>query len=182
LTSELEWDLFDSSTTAVIFVETSTKVTDAHGIPKDNQFRNTLEYNSIQGDDPNCLLSDKGQAIISDKLEDILQTFIDNWQCEPDQHHQNPAEWRYQTIKNSTSSILDHTGAPSHVWILCLQYICYLLNHMYNNTIDAVPLTRISGSTVDISPLYAFTSGNTSNTTTSQRRPSLLTPEEALVT
>jgi hypothetical protein len=39
---------FDGSTAAIIFVGTSTKVTNIHGITKDNQFVNTLEDNIIQ--------------------------------------------------------------------------------------------------------------------------------------
>jgi hypothetical protein len=75
---------------------------------------------------------------------------------EPHQHHQNPAEQQYQTIKNSTNCILDHNGAPAHVWLLCLQYVCYLLNHTCNSTIYNVPLTRLTGTTVDRSPLLRF--------------------------
>jgi hypothetical protein len=83
--------IFDSSTTAVIFFCTSSKVTDVHGIKRDNQFANTLEDTIIRRGDPNCLLSDRGQAIISHKVEDILHMFfIDMWQSEPHQHHQNP--------------------------------------------------------------------------------------------
>jgi hypothetical protein len=123
---------FDCSTAAVIFLGTSTKVTDAHGIKKDNQFVNTLENSIIQRGAPNCLLSDRGQAIISNNVEDILHLLSDrgqsiisnnvedilhtfcigNWQSEPLQQHQNPLERRYQTIKNSTIHILDCTGAP----------------------------------------------------------------------
>jgi hypothetical protein len=40
--------IFDGSTAAVIFVGTSTKVTDVHGIKKDNQLASTLEDNIIQ--------------------------------------------------------------------------------------------------------------------------------------
>jgi hypothetical protein len=77
-----------TSTAAVIFVGTSTKVTDVHGIKKDSQFANTLEDNIIQRGAPNRLLSDRGQAIISNKVEDILCTFcIDSWQSEHHQHH-----------------------------------------------------------------------------------------------
>jgi hypothetical protein len=64
--------IFDGSTAAVIFVGTSSKVTDVHGIKKDNQFVNTLEDNIIQQGAPNRLLSDRGQSIISNKVEDIL--------------------------------------------------------------------------------------------------------------
>jgi hypothetical protein len=144
--------IFEGSTAAVIFVGTSTKVTDVHGIKKDNQFANTLKDNIIQQGAPNRLLSDSGQTVTSNKVEDILRTFcIDSWQSEPHQHHQNPAERRYQTIKNSTNRILDRTGAP-----VCLQYVCYLLNHTYNSTINDIPLTRLTGTTVDISPLLRF--------------------------
>jgi ribose 5-phosphate isomerase RpiB len=80
--------IFNSSTAAVIFVGASTKVKDVHGIKKDNQFANTLEDNIIQRGAR--LLSDRGQAIISNKVEDILCTFcIDSWQSEPHQHHNN---------------------------------------------------------------------------------------------
>jgi hypothetical protein len=149
--------IFDGSTAAVIFFGTSSKVTSVHGIKRDNQFANTLEDTIIQRGTPNRLLSDRGQAIISHKVEDILQTFcIDKWQSESHQHHQNPAERRYQTVKNATNRILDCSGAPAHLWLVCLQYVCYLLNHTYNMTIDAVPLTKLLGSTVDISPLLCF--------------------------
>jgi hypothetical protein len=51
---------------------------------------------------------------------------------------------------------MDRTGAPSNTWFLCLSYVCYLLNHTYNNSIGDVPLNRLTGSTVDISVLLKF--------------------------
>jgi hypothetical protein len=106
---------------------------------------------------PLKLISDRGLAIVSHKVADILCSFcIDNWQSEPHQQHQNPAERRYQTIKNFTNRILDRTGAPAHTWLLALQYVCFLLSHLYNNTLQAVPLTRLNGVTVDISVLLRF--------------------------
>ena len=64
--------IFDGSTAAVIFFGTSSKVTHVHGIKRDNQFANTLEGTIIQRGAPHRLLSDRGQAIISHKVEDIL--------------------------------------------------------------------------------------------------------------
>jgi hypothetical protein len=73
--------MFDGSTAADIFFGTSSKVTDVHGINRDNQFANTPEDTIIQRGSPNHLLSDQGQAIISHKVEDILRTFcINKWQ------------------------------------------------------------------------------------------------------
>jgi hypothetical protein len=59
-------------------------------------------------------------------------------------------------VKNATNRILNRTGAPAHLWLLCLQYVCYLLNRTYNMTIDAVLLTKLLDSTVAISPLLRF--------------------------
>jgi hypothetical protein len=64
--------IFDGSIAAVIVLGTSTKVTDVYGIKKDNRLANNLEDNIIQRGAPNRLLSDRGQAIISNKVEDIL--------------------------------------------------------------------------------------------------------------
>jgi hypothetical protein len=42
------------------------------GIKRDNQFANTLEDTIIQREAPNRLLIDRGQAIVSHKVEDII--------------------------------------------------------------------------------------------------------------
>ena len=111
------------------------------------------------------LISDSAQVIISNKVQDILRTLcIKSWQSEPYQQQQNAAERRYQTIKRATNRVLDRTGAPDYTWLLCLQYVCYLLNHSYNDTLNGVPLQLLTGTTVDISPFYAFTSGRRSTT------------------
>ena len=147
----------DGSTAAVIFVGTDTQVTDIYGIKTDKQFVNTLEDNITQRGAPHKLISDSAQVIISNKVQDILRTLcIKSWQSEPYQQQQNPAERRYQTIKRATNRVLDRTGAPDYTWLLCLQYVCYLLNHSYNDTLNGVPLQLLTGTTVDISPLLRF--------------------------
>jgi hypothetical protein len=93
--------IYDGSTDAVIFVGVNTQVTDVYGIKMDKQFVNTLEDNIIQCGSPLKLISDRGQSIVINKVSKIFCTFcIDNCQSEPHQQHQNPAEKRYQTIKN----------------------------------------------------------------------------------
>ena len=147
----------DGSTAAVLFVGTDTQVTDIYGIKTDKQFVNTLEDNIIQRGAPNKLVSDRAQVIVSNKVLDILRTFcIKNWQSEPHQQQQNPAERRFQTIKTAANRVLDRSGAPPDTWLLCLKYVCYLLNHTYNMTTKGVPLTHLTGTTVDISPLLRF--------------------------
>jgi hypothetical protein len=119
--------IFDGSTTSIIFFGTSSKVTDVHGIKHYNQFANTLDDTIIQQGAPNRLLSDRGQAIISHKVEDILQTFcIDKWQSEP---HQPPPESILQnddtrplrTLLIASLIVLLHLRTYGY---FCLQYVC----------------------------------------------------------
>jgi hypothetical protein len=144
----------DGSQAAVLFTGTETHVTDIYGIKNDKEFVNTLEDNIRQRGAPTKLISDRAQVEISKKVLDILRTLcISDWQSEPYQQQQNPAERRYQTVKMAANRILDRSGAPANTWLLCLQYSCYLLNHTYNTSINMVPLQALLGSTVDISPL-----------------------------
>jgi hypothetical protein len=146
--------IYDGSTAAAIFVGVNTQVTDVYGIKTDKQFVKMLEDNIIQCGSPLKLISDRGQSIVSNKVAEILHTFcIDNWQNEPHQQHQNAAERPYPTIKNCTSRILDCTGAPASTRLLALQKLCFLLNHMYSTTLQAVTLTCLKCITVGVSVL-----------------------------
>ena len=147
----------NGSTAAVIFTGLETHVTDVHSIRSDKQFVNTLEDNIRTRGAPTKLISDRAQVEISNKVLDILRTLcIGDWQSEPHQQQQNPAERRFQTVKNAANRIMDRTGAPPNTWFLCLAYVCFLLNHTYNGSIGDVPLNRLTGSTVDISVLLKF--------------------------
>lgn len=82
---------------------------------------------------------------------------IGDWQSEPHQQHQNPAERRYQTIKTMANTIIDRTGSPAYTWLLALIYVCFILNHTASGTIGwRAPLEVLTGSTPDISPLLRF--------------------------
>jgi hypothetical protein len=77
-------------------------------------------------------LRSSSQVIIGNKVQDIIRTLcIPSWQSEPYQNQHNPAERRYQTIKRAANRILDRTGATDYTWFLCLEYVCFLLNHTY---------------------------------------------------
>ena len=53
------------------------------------------------------LISDRAKAQVSNKALDILRNYvIDDWQSEPYHKHQNPAERRYQTVKQYTMVFL----------------------------------------------------------------------------
>ena len=81
---------------------------------------------------------------------------IPNWQSEPYHQHQNPAERQYRTIKETTNRIMDWTGTPAFLLLEALKYTCYLLNHTICQSLDAIPMQLLTGSTPDISALLQF--------------------------
>ena len=79
------------------------------------------------------LLSDSAKTEISKKGMDILRAYhISNWHSESYHQNQNPAEWRYRTIKSWTNTVMNRSGAPANCWLLCMPmiYVCYILNHI----------------------------------------------------
>ena len=123
----------------------------------DKQFISTLSDNIRQRGDMNKLISDRAQVEISKKVKDLLRAlFIDDWQSEAYQKHQNKTKNRYQTVKRLTNTVLSRTGVPAYFWLLCMMHVCFVLNHTYNFTVGNVPLNAATGSTCDIIPLMRF--------------------------
>ena len=121
----------DGSTCAQLFFGTKTYVTEVYGMKTDRQFINTHEDTIRSYGAMDKLVSDRAQVEISNRVQDILRAYgIASWQSEPNQQHQNPAEQRYQTVKRFTNTILNRTAAPEFAWLLCVQYVCYVLNRM----------------------------------------------------
>ena len=68
------------------------------------------------------------------------------------------AEWRYRTIKAQTNTIMNRTGAHAHCWLLTLQYVCYILNHISTASLGRqVPLQVLYGVTPHISIILLYT-------------------------
>ena len=105
------------------------------------------------------LLSDFAKTEISNKVMDILRAYhISNWHSELYHQNQNPAEWRYRTIKSWTSTVMNRSGAPANCWLLCLIYVCYLLNHIACTALDGkIPVLVLTGITPYISIILLFT-------------------------
>jgi hypothetical protein len=123
----------------------------------EKHFINTLEDVIRLHGAPTKLISDRAQVEISKKVKDVLRTLcISDWQSEPHQQHQNPFERRYQTVKRIANIILDRTASPPYLWLLCLEYVAFILNNTYSPAKRAVPLQLLTGSTNDISPLLFF--------------------------
>ena len=89
----------------------------------------------------------------------ILRAYhTSNWHSEPYHQNQNPAEWRYRTIKSWTNTMMNRSSAPANCWLLCLINVCYLLNNIACAALDGkIPLFALTGITPDISIILLFT-------------------------
>ena len=130
---------------------------DAQGLKSPKQFVNSLEDNIRKRGAMDKLVSDRAQTEIGQRAQDILRAlFISSWQSEL-QQQQNPAEHKYQMLKRYTNTILSHTSAPANTWLLCLLYVCFLLNRLACQSLQwRTPLEALEGPMPDISPLLHF--------------------------
>ena len=61
-------------------------------------------------------------------------------------------------IKSWTNTVMNRSGAAANCWLLCLIYVCYLLNHIVCTVLDGkIPLLSSPGITPDISIILLFT-------------------------
>ena len=142
-----------------MFVGRDTLVADAYPMKSGKQFVTTLEDNTRRRGAIDKLLSDSAKTEISNKVMDILRAYhISNWHSEPYHQNQNPAEWRYRTIKSWINTVMNRSGAPANCWLLCLIDVCYLLNHIACTALDGkIPLFTLTGITPDHSIILLFT-------------------------
>ena len=105
------------------------------------------------------LLSDSAKIEINNQVMDILRAYhISNWHSEPYHENQNPAEQRYRTIKSWTNTAMNTSGAPANCWLLCMIYVCYILNHITCGALNgSIPLLVLYGITPDISIMLLYT-------------------------
>ena len=142
---------------AQFFVGTRSQVCDVAGLKRPAGFPGVLADNITMRGAPTKLITDSAKVETSNKVRELLRTFgVNAWQSEPYHQHQNPAERRYQDAKRMCNTVLDRSGAPAYCWLLCLQYVCLVLNHCFNTTIGTTPLQYLLGSTNDISQLLYF--------------------------
>ena len=148
----------DGSTMAQFFCGRDTLVCDAYGIKSTKQFINTLSDNIRKRGAMDTLISDGGKYEISKRVTDLLQSlFIQDYQSEPYHQHQNKAENRFGLAKRYTNTVMNTSGCTACCWLLCLQYICVVLNHLASPTLQGIcPVQALEGTTPDISFLLHF--------------------------
>jgi hypothetical protein len=145
-------------TIAQLFVGLTSTVCDVYPMKTDSAFVQTFEDVIRRRGAPSKLVSDRAQVEISGRVKDILRSLmIGDWQSEPHQQHQNPAERKYQDVKRMANTIMDRTGSPAHTWLLALMYVCFVLNFTASAALNwRTPTEVLTGSTPDISPLLRF--------------------------
>ena len=148
----------DGSTMAQFFCGRDTLVCDAYGIKSTKQFINTLSDNIRKRGAMDTLISDGGKYEISKRVTDLLRSlFIQDYQSEPYHQLQNKAENRFGLAKRYTNTVMNTSGCPACCWLLCLQYICVVLNHLVSPTLQGIcPVQALEGTTPDISFLLHF--------------------------
>ena len=149
----------DGSMAAQLFVGRNTYVTAVYGCKMDAEFAGILEDNIRQREAMDCLVSDGAKAEILAKVVDILRMYkCGNYMSEPEHQHQNFAENRIRTLKDTSNRIMDRTGAPGYTWLLCLIYVAALLNHLANANLGdfTPPLAAMYGVSPDISAYLNF--------------------------
>lgn len=105
------------------------------------------------------LISDRARAQIGLKILDILRTLIiEGRQSEPHNKNQNYAERGWRDTKINGNRILERSGAPKNLWLLALEYICDLMNHVARERLGwRTPIEWMLGYTPDISAFLVFT-------------------------
>ena len=148
----------DGSTMAQFFCGRDTLVCDAYGIKSTKQFINTLSDNIRKRGAMDTLISDGGKYEISKRVTDLLRSlFIQDYQSEPYHQHQNKAENCFGLARRYTNTVMNTSGCPACCWLLCLQYICVVLNHLASPTLQGIcPVQALEGTTPDISFLLHF--------------------------
>jgi len=118
----------DGSTCAQLYVGKVSLLTKVFGMKSDSEFPATLLDFIRSFGAMNCLISDNAKAELSSAVKNILRQFqITAHQSEPYYQNQNPAERRIQFVKSLVRTLMDQTGSPSCLWLLCTTHVCYVL-------------------------------------------------------
>ena len=143
---------------AQVYVGRKTLVTDGYPMNLEKQIPATLEHNIKDRGAMETVISDGAKAATSARIKSLCGIFqIKNYHSEPHHQHQNVAENRIGTLKDTTNRVMERSGAPAGLWLLALLYVCILLNHMVNDSLGEIaPLTALLGLSPDISMFLAF--------------------------
>ena len=106
----------------------------------------------------NTIITDGGKYEISKEVADFLGSlFIKPYDSESYDQHQNKAEQHYGVVKRYINTLMNLTGAPAHCWLLCLLYVCNLLNVTASPALGGLtPNHSLTGQVPNISHFLYF--------------------------
>ena len=104
------------------------------------------------------LISDNAKAEVSARTKDILRALcIKDWQSEPHNKNQNFAERGWKDTKEKANLVFDWSNANNDEWLLILEYVCFILNHVAVESLGwRTPTEWLLGRTPDISVFLQF--------------------------
>jgi hypothetical protein len=149
----------DGSTAAQFFIGRKSKYRTVMGIgTSDKHFAPALMDVIRRYGAMDRLISDNAKAQISDRVKDILRTYnIKDWQSEPYKGNQNFAERGWQDTKTRFTNMMNTCGAPMEMWLLGLEYICEIQNHLAIESLNwRTPVEWLLGYTPDITVFLQF--------------------------
>ena len=150
----------NGSTCAQFYVGIDTKFCSAYRVQTNGALINTLLDVIRNHDAMHTVITDGAKAELAKKAQDILRhMIIKHRKTEAHYQHQNPAERRYKTVKAKVNATLNTTGDPASYWLLCLDYVIFILNRAATQSLQwRTPFEKLYGITPDISAIYRFRS------------------------
>jgi hypothetical protein len=150
----------DRSTCAIVLIGRKSNFRAIHPSGNsDAQFVASLENKIQRREVPNGIVSDRGTALITRKVEEVLRMYcIKDWQSEPHKHYQNFTEKSWGDWKEKSNMLLNQSGAPDKCWLLALKSTAFLLNHVASEKLGwRTHYEWVHEFTPDISVLLQFT-------------------------
>ena len=90
------------------------------------------------------IISDNAKAQISTRVEEILNMLqIKDWTSEPHNKNLNFAERVWRDAKRKTELTLNFSDAPAFVWLLALEYVCFVMNHTAQESLGWEDTNRV---------------------------------------
>jgi hypothetical protein len=145
-------------TMAQLYVGKDSSKTVVYPMRSESKMSSTLEDLIRKHGAPIGLFSNNAKAQCGKRVLDILRLYaIKDFLCEPHQQHQNFAECKIGDTKRLSDTIMDCTGTPAKLWLLCLLYVIFLMNHLSSLALDGLtPIQKATGQQLDILPLLKF--------------------------
>ena len=143
----------NGSTAAQFFVGRKSGFCAVEGIGKsDKRFPVALMNHIRKYGAMDQIISDNAKAQIGKRVQEILNVLqIKDWSSEPHRKNQNFAERIWRDVKRKSEATLNFSNAPAFVWLLALDYVCFIQNHTAQASLGwRTPTEWLLGCTPDI--------------------------------